>query len=442
MRSPRRPAGYETRLVRTALAATLPLCVTCVILLLSGDFSARAWWTSLTVILASLFIATWLLHERLTTPLRTLSNLLAALREGDYTMRIRGDSPDDALGEVAAEANALRDLLRERRLEAEAATALLREIVAAIESAIFVFDDEFRLHLVNRAGERLLARPIERLKGESAAKLGVETLLAVDDDSVIDHAFPGATGRFRIRSAQFRDRGRPHRLLLVEDLSRTLREEERQAWKRLVRVLGHEIHNSLAPIRSIADSLQRLALREPLPDDWRDDMQRGLTVVGNRAEALARFTTAYSRIAQLPVPALRTLNVSELVERVASTETRVPVHVISGPAVVVDADPDQLEQALINLLRNAAEASMERGGSVTMDWLTRPGAVEIRITDEGPGVTGSGNLFVPFFTTKPGGSGVGLVLARQIAEAHSGSVDLRNRTDAQGCVATLTLPVG
>lgn len=442
MKKRRVAAGYETKLVRTALAATLPLALTCVILLLSGGFSARAWWTAVAVIALSMFIATWLLRERAVTPLRTLSNLLSALREGDYSLRARSASPDDALGEAFIEANALRDLLQERRLEADAATALLREVLASIDSAIFVFDDALRLRLTNRAGERLLVRPSERLIGESAERLGLDELVLAEEERVTERTFPGAGGRFRIRSTPFRDRGRQHRLLLLEDLSRALREEERLAWQRLVRVIGHEIHNSLAPISSISDSLRRLISNDPLPHDWREDVERGLTVVGNRADALTRFTTAYARIAHLPVPALAPVDVGRLLARVSATETRVPVRVADGPATVVQADPDQLEQALINLLKNAAEASLERDGEVLVEWHTRAGAVEIRILDEGPGISGSENLFVPFFTTKPRGSGVGLVLARQIAEAHSGSVELRNRTDAEGCAATLTIPVG
>lgn len=435
----RRVPGYETRIIRTTLAATLPLAITCIVLLSSGEFSRRAWWTTASVVAVSLFIATWVVRERLVGPIRTLSNLLAALREGDYSLRARPLPGDDALGEALAETNALRDLLQERRLEAEAATALLREVIAAIDSAILVFDQDHRLRLTNRAGERLLATPTERLLGETASRLAVEDMLTADEENVIEHSFPGAEGRFRVRSATFRDRGRPHRLLLIEDLSRALRAEERQAWQRLVRVLGHEINNSLAPIRSISDSLRQLAWRDPLPHDWRDDMDRGLSIVGGRADSLARFTVAYSRIAQLPVPGLRRVELSTMIERVASLETRVGVRVHPGATVFVNADPDQLEQALINLIRNAAEASLETGGGVEVSWIVDRGSVEIRILDEGMGVSNSGNLFVPFFTTKPSGSGVGLTLTRQIAEAHGGSVTLENRSGSSGCLATLTL---
>lgn len=441
MRKRRARRGYESRIIRTALFATLPLAITCIILLSSGDFRPRAWWTTAVVIGASLFMSTWLLRERLVTPLRTVSNLLAALREGDYSLRIRPTEGDDAFGELYVEANAIRDIFQERRLEAESATALVREVVATIESAIIVFDDQESLRLANRFAETLLARPAERLTGMSAKALGLDELIADERENVVEHAFPGGHGRFRISVTSFRDRGRRHKLAVISDLSRTLREEERLAWQRLVRVLGHEINNSLAPIRSIAESLGVLVVQEPLPHDWRDDVSRGLSIIAGRADALARFTTAYSRIAHLPIPQLTSLEVSSLVQAVAVTETRVTVRVEQGDPATIRGDRDQLEQALINLLKNAGDASLETGGSVSMGWRRNGAWLEITVADEGPGIAAAANLFVPFFTTKRGGTGVGLVLARQIAEAHNGALELRNRNDVQGCIATLSLPI-
>jgi signal transduction histidine kinase len=319
--------------------------------------------------------------------------------------------------------------------------------------AVFAFDPERRLRLVNRAGERLLSQSAERVFMRTADELGLSDCLSVRDDDAahtLSAAFPGDGGVFKrwgVRRSSFRERGVPHQLLVITDLSQPLREEELKAWQRIVRVLGHELNNSLAPIKSIAGSLASLLTREPPPADWRDDMQHGLTVVSSRAESLSRFMESYASLARLPPPRLAPVRVGEVVSRVAGLETRLRVEVEPGAEQIISADADQLEQLLINLVRNAADASLVTGGGVRVGWRrTSAGAnggghVEIWVRDEGLGIANAANLFVPFFTTKPGGSGIGLVLCRQIAEAHGGTLMLENRRRAQGCEARLRLPL-
>ncbi|HET7437380.1 MAG TPA: ATP-binding protein, partial [Thermoanaerobaculia bacterium] len=335
---------------------------------------------------------------------------------------------DDVLGDILVELNGLASIMESRKLEAVEAAALLRAVLAEIDAAIFAFDANGALQLVNRAGERLLASTHERLAGRTANEIGLDELLASD------------TRRWNVRRSTFREKGVEHTLLVVSDISRALREEEIEAWRRIVRVLGHELNNSLAPIKSIATSVERLVTREPLASDWQDDVLRGMRVVGSRAESLTRFTRAYAQLARLPEPQKREVALADLVRRVAALETRVPVRIAASPAVTIEADEDQLEQALINLLKNAADASLETGGAVTIHWRAARGQCVIAIEDEGAGLTNSANVFVPFFTTKPSGTGVGLFLSRQIAEAHGGTLTLENRRGTRGCVATLTVP--
>ena len=411
---------YERRIVLTAVLALAPVVASAIILVFAVDFSAKVRWTVLAAIAVAAFIATYVLHEQLVFPLRTISNIITALREEDYSLRARNARRDDALGEVMVEVNALAALMESRKLEAVEATALLRAVLAQIDAAIFAFDAEDRLRLVNPAGERLLA-----------TQLDVGALLAEDGPTTIDHG----TGRWDVHRSSFRERGSPHRLLVLVDITRALREEEVEAWRRIVRVLGHELNNSLAPIKSIATSLEQLVTREELPDDWRDDLARGMRVIGSRTEALTRFTGAYAQLARLPEPRKRDVVVAALVRRVAALETRVRVDV-EGAEAVIRADEDQLEQLLINLVKNAADAARSK---VAIRWRAN-GDFILTIEDDGPGISGTTNLFVPFFTTKPNGSGIGLFLSRQIAEAHGGSLTLANRTDANGAVATLTLP--
>jgi len=427
-----------------AFASALPGALISLIFLWTGDFTPKVQWTLSVIIVAFCLGFGFALRERVILPLQTLSNLLAALGEGDFSIRARGARGGDPLGEVMIEVNTLVETLRHQRLDALEATTLLRKVMAEIEVAVFTFDEDRELKFVNRAGARLLAQTAERTLGRRAEELGLEDCLDGDAPRVINTAFPGGVGRWEIRRSSFRQGGRPHELLVLSDLSQPLREEERQAFQRLIRVIGHEMNNSLAPIKSIAGSLATILEREPPPSDWRDDMQRGLAVIASRSESLSRFMSAYARLAKLPPPKLAPLDVGAVIDRVATLEKGHNIQIAGGPRLTIQGDSDQLEQLLINLIRNAVDAVRETGGVVRVGWQRLPGSpasLELWVDDEGPGLSNTGNLFVPFFTTKPGGSGIGLVLSRQIAEAHGGSLMLENRDDRTGCRASLRLPL-
>lgn len=440
---PRRrdPVSHDRRVLLLALMGGAPALIVAVALLWGGDHSSKVRWT-----LALVMVSCWLgfafsARERVVRSLQSLANMLAALREGDFSMRARVASREDPLGLAYHETNILSETLREQRLGALEATALLQRVMEEIAVAVFAFDADGRLKLVNRAAERLLGRAAEALMDRSAEDLELASALEGEAPRVIEQSFPGGSGRWEIRRSEFRLRGKPHRLLVLADLSRTLREEERIAWQRLARVLSHEINNSLAPIKSIAESLQSQLAREPRPAGLEADLRSGLGVVGSRAEALRRFMAAYARLARLPRPKVQPLDVEPWVRRVVALETRLPVEVVPGPPLRVVADGDQLDQLLINLVRNATDAALETGGGVRVGWRREGATLEVWVEDDGPGLASTENLFVPFFTTKPAGSGVGLALSRQIAEAHGGALTLENREGARGCVARLVLPV-
>jgi nitrogen fixation/metabolism regulation signal transduction histidine kinase len=411
-------------------------------MLWAGDFSDRTRWTIAVLIVGSWLAFAFAVRERVIRPLQTLSNMLAALREQDYSLRARRHNAEDALGLVMLELNILTDELKERRLGALEATALLQRVMAEIDVAVFAFDQDQALRLVNASGERLLAQSAERLLGRRAEELGLGACLQGEAPRVIELGFPAARGRWEVRRGAFRQGGRPHQFVVLADVSRALREEERQAWQRLIRVFGHEINNSLTPIKSVAQRLQELVSRNGATEVPREDLERGLDLIAKRSESLTRFLASYARLARLPTPRLGRVDVAAWVQRVARLEPRLPVEVVGGPEVTLRADGDQLDQLLINLITNAVDAALTTGGGVRVRWAPVENTLEVVVQDDGPGLPETSNLFVPFFTTKPTGSGIGLVLSRQIAEAHGGRLTLANRSDGvQGCVARLQLPL-
>ncbi|HTO04680.1 MAG TPA: ATP-binding protein, partial [Opitutus sp.] len=440
--------SHEQLVLLQALAAGLPALIVALTLLWTHDYTPKVRWTLTLFIVCCWLGFAFAVQARVVRPLQTMANLLSALREGDFSVRARDARRDEPLGDAMAEINTLSRTLQEQRLSALEATALLRTVMEEIEVAIFAFDSEGKLRLANHAGQRLLAKPAERILGRDAVELGLADCLTGESTRLLPNAsFPGVSGRFGMRRSQFREGGRPHQLIVIGDLSRTLREEELRAWQRLVRVLGHELNNSLAPIKSIAGSLGTLLRREQRAPDWEDDMRSGLEVIESRAEGLSRFMQAYARLAKLPAPSVAACSVSALINRVVALETRLAIEVSEGPAMTVQCDAAQIEQVLINLVKNAVYAALEnpaaerRGSGVRISWRKHSGQLEISVQDDGPGIANTANLFVPFFTTKPEGSGIGLVLCRQIAENHGGNLTLENRSDASGCIARLFLPI-
>ncbi|GMR14024.1 MAG: ATP-binding protein [Gemmatimonadota bacterium] len=432
---------HDRKIVFLTLMAGLPGVVLSLGFLWLGSYSAKVQWT-ISVLLLGVWIGfSYAVRERVVRPLQTLSNMLAGLREGDFSIRVRGAGTSDPLALTYLELNALEEVLREQRLGAVEATRLLRRVLEEVDLAVFAFDETETLRLLNGAGERLLGQPAERLMGRSARDLRLrETLFGVAPRT-LEVSHPGGAGRWELRRTVVRQEGQPLRLIVLSDLSRALREEERQAWKRIIRVLSHEINNSLAPIKSIAGSLHGILLKQsegPLDED----VAKGLDVISGRAESLGRFMQSYARLARLPEPELTTIEVESLVRHTAEIETRVEVVVNPGPGLSVQADAAQLEQLLINLMKNAVDACLETGGKVEVSWRRIGNTLHVLVDDEGPGLPpDTGNLFVPFYTTKPGGSGIGLALSRQIAEGHGGSLLLENRKGGVGARARLTLPL-
>jgi nitrogen fixation/metabolism regulation signal transduction histidine kinase len=408
--------------------------------------------TMMLFIALGIFCAMWLLaasllKEQVVRPLQTLANVVAALREDDFSFRARGGRRNDAMGDLALEINALANGLQGQRAGALEAMALLERVMSSMESPVLAFDREGKLKLLNPAAERVFAIRAGQAIGRTAEQLKVAALLDAWDDDVFQTGAPEQTVRYVVKRTTFRLRGLPHELFVLADVSAALREEERQAWERLIRVLGHEINNSLTPIKSIAGSLRSRLTAGNGAAAESSDFERGLDVIENRADSLNRFLQAYRQLMGMPAPKLAPVSVAGLLERVARLETRLHLAVNGAEDVIVMADADQLQQALINLVRNATDAALDperarkQAPQVEIWWSRSAGEVALAIRDNGPGLTNATNLFVPFYTTKPGGSGIGLVLAKQIAEGHHGTLRLTNRVPGPGCEAELRLPL-
>jgi PAS domain S-box-containing protein len=432
--------SLEQSIVLLALVAGLPAGLALLYLTWNQQYSFEVRWTITTVVLAVWIGSAAIAYQMVTRVLFLQANLLGALREGDYSIRGTGARPGSAVDLVMHEINMLGDTLQRQRTEAVESTALLTSVMGAIDVAVFALDMDGKLVLVNPAAERLVGQPSAKLLGRDAQQLRLAAYLDGETPRLIDRPFGPESGRLELRRSTFRRDGKPHQLLVFADLSRALREEEQQAWQRIVRVLSHEINNSLTPIKSIAHSIKRMLSRVPdLPRA--EEIQDGLNLIETRSGSLGRFLRAYAQLARLPKPQQRRIQIAPIAHRIAELENRLPVAVAKADDVEIDADPDQIEQLLINIVRNAVDATLETNGRVWIDWKAVDGSLQVTVEDEGPGLPDTSNLFVPFFTTKPAGSGIGLALSRQIAEAHGGTLALENRTESKGCRAVLRLPL-
>ncbi len=406
-----------------------------------GDYGALEWYTTLFLLVALSGALYAQFASKVAQPWNGIANMIQSLREEDYSLRLRKQDGKDPIGAAFEEINLLSDMLQKGRMNFVETHELFLQVVKRINAAIFCFDPENDLVLANPKGMELLGNEIEKPEGQSAESLGLQSLFEAEPDKAVSFDFPAKSGRWLISRGAYRQEGKPYTLVIVNDVGRPLREEELIAWHRLIRVLGHEINNSMTPLISLTDSLSKLVNKDELPEGWQTDLKEGLSIVSRRVKNLSQFIKGYSQLAKLPLPNKGQVNLKNLMQRVFSLNALPNVSLEDGEDCVLNADEAQIEQLIINVLKNAIEASNETKGSVQGGWLANKDNVTIWIQDEGTGLANTENVFVPFFTTKSTGTGIGLAISRQIVEAHLGSIKIENREDRSGCKVTVRLPI-
>jgi nitrogen fixation/metabolism regulation signal transduction histidine kinase len=438
---------FERGLLSSVLLAGLPGSLLSLCLLWTNHYSLDHKLEATVLLLILWFGISIATRNAVVRTLQVLSNVVAALKDDDFSLRASNETPGDAFGDLAIEINDLSRALEQERFRSMDSQNLLHQVMSEVGSVILAFSPDGRVHLLNQAAATLFNIPETEILGRTAQELGITNLFLGPANETISWPVSGAEEkRWIVRRKQFRRHGVAHQLVVLSEASEALRAEERMAWQRLIRVLSHEINNSLAPIKSISRTLRVTALDTIQTAGIRQDLEQGLEIIGSRAESLNRFVQNYARASRLPAPARRKISLEDLITRVVALETRVPISVAGGPPCELDIDSDQIQQALINIVHNAADAVLQRNAnpepdSVVLSWYMVSSQVELQILDKGIGLIETDNLFVPFYTTKENGSGIGLFLARQIIESHRGTLCLRNRTDQRGCAVYIRLPL-
>lgn len=438
--------SFEVQLTLLSLLTSIPLFLLLVAVMIYANISVYL--ILLTVLISSLVMvySHSKLHQKSAYQFRSLSNLLDAMVQGDYSLRARPSDGDEALNELVDSINSLSLRLNKQRIETTESQLLLTTVINHIDVAILALNENNELVLTNPAAKKLLQIPAELQEfdlTESFSQFDQIAAMNSGNSQVMSLSFANQQGKFNVHLEEYRENGKPQKLVFITDVSTMLRSEERNAWQALVRVISHEINNSLAPIASLSQSLRRLLARKEDLESHKDYLIEGLSIISQRSNSLTEFVNSYKQIASLPEPKKQANSVLELVNKTVALYPDESIEVRNIDDITLFIDAVQFEQVLINLVKNAIEAIKNTGeaGKVVIHGQVNGTVFTLSLVDDGTGVSNVGNLFVPFYTTKSKGSGIGLVLCRQIVEAHGGKVSLTNRVGLSGCIATIELPL-
>ncbi len=435
--------SFEASLVKLSLTASIPLLV--ILLWMMYERHISIWITLITAINGGLLIiyTSYQIYRKLTHQMLSMQNLLHSLAQGDYSFRLRPLYDNGELGKLIKTINTLSNRLSQQRRETVESQLLLSTIIEHIDVAIVALNDESIVSFYNAAAKNLFLIEQAGSRLTLIDPLAFVNSLPAGHHQVIELALRFTRGKYQIHLEEFREAGQQHKLLFVTDVNRLLRNEERKAWQSLVRVISHEINNSLSPIASISQTLSRLISRqETLLEDY-DDLIDGLAIITSRANGLKEFLDGYKQLAKFPEPQLQWVFIDKLIRKTAVLFKEQNIIFDGASDTRICIDPVKFEQVMINLIKNAAESMAQINvlGTIQISWTTDGTLFRLIICDQGAGINNADNFFVPFYSTKKNGMGIGLVLCREIIEAHNGRLSIANKLDEKGCCVSIELPL-
>lgn len=398
------------------------------------------WATKLLILLllsTFVLLVTDKLRHKVVATLRDSNSMLEAMSKGEGNMQM--GPAEGVLAEHYQLLNQFAQTMNEQRLISKEQHLLLQKVSLHIDVGIIAVDSEHRIVLMNPAAERLLQVSFDKWQGWPLVQLGVNEAINKSGSHLMKLKCGQDSKQVYVVTEQYLENGKPHYLLFITDVQHLLYEEERQAWQKLFRVLSHEINNSLTPISAISQGLSKqLQNTEPPPEP--QQLAEGLQVINERAQGLNQFMKSYQQLTRLPPPEKQLLVLEDLVANVCGLFEQ-PID-CRGEAISLYADPAQLQQVLVNLVKNALESGSDKHPvQVVIEWRRQSGKLVLDVLDNGLGIQNPDNLFIPFYSTKPGGSGIGLVLCRQIARNHGGDLQLTNRDSQPGAQSRLLIPL-
>jgi len=382
--------------------------------------------------------------------IRTLSNLIESMIDGDYTLRGRLQT-NQAFQELLNSVNVLAGTLSKHKIEAKESRLLLERIMEQMDAMVLATDEQGFVVMANASAHKLILGEVDKANNIqisniqlSALPIGAEIINA--NTGIIDFKSGSITGEHFLSKEAFFSDGKQHQLYTLTNAERLLMEKERKAWQSLLRVLSHEMNNSLTPIVAISQSMQK-KLQKADSEIVKASLLDGINIINERADSLSQFIASYSQLSQLPKPNKSIFKLALMIEKLATLYPDCKINCLFDTQLLIEADKSQLEQVLINLFKNAVEAMenvdekiIEISSSTEGNWQ------HITLRDFGTGIANLANVFVPFYTTKPQGSGIGLALCRQILFNHNGSIKIDNHQVAypekhQGVEVVLSLPI-
>lgn len=425
--------SFEALYTRFVLLSLLMLVSLLAIVLHLVEATTLVWITLLLFILPPYLIIAWKVKTSLSTPLNSLSASLEAIRHEDYTLRTKPKFTDGAIKSISDEVSLIADDLKARKLNYDRQAVLVFNLIEQLATPIAVFDPNGRLHHGNDALSVWCGVPWRQAKQRRAEQFGLR-FNASGDQQPWEIADQYRAQHWQLRYSEFSLSGERYQLVVLTNVEQLIKSTEKDAWQKMTRVLSHEINNSMAPIKSLAASLLEL-----LPETQDNPkVKSALEAIVNRSDSLMRFVERYASLKQVYDLDIKSFSFDALMEKVSALFAR-DIHYRSN-GIQIESDPIMLEQVLINLIKNAAEAS-PKDSTIEVSVKKVNALITISIKDSGTGIANTDNIFVPFYTTKSDGKGIGLALCRNIVEQLHGRLTLKNRADRLGAEAVICLPL-